>query len=94
MAVTITNNNMTPSLDRIVRELKKLPREAYGVFVEATPKKSGNARRKTQLKGSTIHANYAYASRLDDGISRQAPDGMTKPTERFIQERTDRIMRK
>jgi hypothetical protein len=39
----------------------------------------GNARRKTTLKNDTIHANYAYATRLDNGWSKQSPNGMSKP---------------
>jgi hypothetical protein len=67
-------------------ELEKVPdhiiRQAHKVFVKETPIKSGNARRRTKLKSQKqqIHANYPYAQRLDTGWSRQAPDGMSKPT--------------
>ena len=40
----------------------------------------GNAKKKTSLKGNTIHANYAYATRLDNGWSKQfGGQGMSKP---------------
>lgn len=65
---------------------KKLAKEAYRVFSNATPVRTGNARSKTKLSNEDIVANYPYASRLDEGYSKQAPRGMTTPTEEFIQE--------
>lgn len=73
---------------------KTLPKEAYDYFVDSTPIRSGNARRSTRLRGSTIDANYAYAERLDNGYSRQAPKGMTGPTEKFLQKRIDNLIGK
>jgi hypothetical protein len=47
------------------------------------------------LQGSKIKANYNYAVPLDEGWSRQAPRGMSKPTEEFIKRRISRqILRK
>jgi hypothetical protein len=63
-----------------------LAREAFDYFRGITPIRKGNARRSTHLQGDEIQADYAYAQRLDDGYSPQAPRGMTKPTEKFIQE--------
>jgi len=67
---------------------------AYKEFVNQTPigkpstwksKKPknyapGNARRSTVRKGNEIQANYPYAQRLEEGWSKQAPNGMTEPT--------------
>ncbi len=39
----------------------------------------GNAKRSTTLKNDTIHANYPYATRLDNGWSTQAKQGMSQP---------------
>ena len=40
----------------------------------------GNAKKRTTIKNDTIHANYAYATRLDNGWSRQfGGQGMSKP---------------
>lgn len=64
----------------------KMAKEAFDYFRSVTPIRTGNARRSTRLQNDEIHANYPYAGRLDSGYSRQAPDGMTKPTEKFIQE--------
>jgi len=66
-----------------------LAREAYDYFRNITPiaeVNGGNARRNTNLRGNEIQARYPYAQRLDEGWSKQAPQGMTKPTEKFIQE--------
>lgn len=73
-------------------KLNHLPQEAYDHFVSITPIDTGNARRSTRLVGNkTIEANYAYARRLDEGYSKQARGGMTKPTEKFIKDRVKQI---
>ena len=98
----VNTNNITNMLKEIKRELKKVPQEAYDFFVKQTPRKTGNARSKTKLRGSVIQADYQYAEVLDKGRhmtsrgmrgSEQAPEGMTKPTEKFIQDRVDQIFR-
>lgn len=63
---------------------KNLAKKAYDFFKSITPQDTGNARRRTILKGDEIQANYPYAQRLDQGWSKQAPQGMTKPTDEFI----------
>lgn len=93
---------MTSSLKRIQKKLDNLPKEAYKEFVKNTPVKTGNARRKTKLKGNTIEADYQYAQVLDKGRhmtsrgmrgSDQAPKGMSEPTEQFIQKRITEIIK-
>lgn len=86
-------NNINKSLKNIIKQIDKIPQEAYKVFHDNTPKRSGNARRNTKLKKSTIVANYPYAKRLDEGYSKQYPEGMTKPTEEFIKKRLKKILR-
>jgi hypothetical protein len=93
MSVTLNVNTITSSLKRVQKKLNNLPKEAYQEFVDETPIRSGNARRKTRLQGKTINANYPYAKRLDEGYSKQSPDGMTKPTEAFIKKRVKQILR-
>jgi hypothetical protein len=64
---------------------QNLAAKAYIFFKDKTPEDSGNAKRKTVLKGDEIQANYPYAQRLDNGWSKQhGGEGMTKPTEKFI----------
>jgi len=92
--IQVTKNTMTASLQRIQKRLDALPQLAYKEFVKNTPIRSGNARRKTRLQKDTIIAAYPYAQRLDEGYSKQAPEGMTKPTEEFIRQQLKKILRK
>ena len=90
----VTNNTSQTFTD-----MSKLPakavKRAYDYFVAVTPKRSGNARRQTKLDKTTIDANYPYASKLDDGYSPKAPQGMTEPTIKklagFVQEEIKKI---
>lgn len=76
------------------KQLSEVPdrvaKQAFKFFVDQTPIRSGNARRSTRLDDTTIVADYAYAERLDTGWSKQAPDGMSAPTEAEI----ERLMNK
>ena len=75
-------------LDELEKQLsqKQLLDTAYNFFVGITPIDSGNARQSTQTKGQdTIHANYAYATRLNTGWSKQARKGMSEPTIQYLQ---------
>jgi hypothetical protein len=90
----LVSNTMIPSLRRITAALDKLPAEAHQVFKQETPIKTGNARKRTRLQGEVIKADYNYATELDAGKSRQAPEGMSKPTEQYITKRVKAIMRK
>lgn len=86
-------DNITPITKKAKQQLNNLPDEAYKVFVKETPVRSGNARRNTKLNGKKINAEYPYANRLDQGYSKQSPDGMIKPTEEFIRKRFRDIMK-
>jgi len=95
MSVKIKKNTMGPSLGRISARFDKLAPDAYRFWKGITPVKTGNARRRTKLQGRKIKANYNYAVPLDNGHSTQAPQGMSKPTERYIKKRIEReILRK
>jgi hypothetical protein len=71
-----------------------LPAAAFKHFVEETPERSGNAKRKTRLDGNKIVADYPYSQRLDSGYSKQAPKGMVEPTEQWIQQEVDRRLKR
>jgi hypothetical protein len=72
---------------KVKKTKEKVMPKAYDYFKSITPIRSGNARRNTRLDNkNNIEANYDYASRLDEGWSKQAPKGMTKPTEKKIEE--------
>lgn len=94
-------NTTGPWIRSIIQQLNNIPREAYQEFVKITPIDTGNAKRSTSRKGDTIHANYAYAQVLDKGRhmtnsgmrgSKQAPRGMTKPTQEFVARRVKAII--
>jgi hypothetical protein len=93
ITVTRTQDQITPDLNRALKEVEKVPEGAYKIFRSHTPIRSGNARSKTRLEGTEIQANYAYATRLDNGWSNQAPDGMTKPTEAWLKRTLDKIFK-
>lgn len=92
MKFTVTQNTLPGATRKIQRALTKLPSEAYDVFYDETPVRTGNARSKTRLRGDTIDANYPYAQRLDDGYSRQSPRGMVKPTLAYLRRRFRQII--
>jgi len=95
MAVKISKNTMGPSIGKIVARFDKLPKEAYDYWKKITPRDTGNAKRRTRLQGRKIKANYNYAVPLDKGWSKQAPRGMSEPTDKYIRQRIKRsILRK
>ena len=86
---------MSGSIGKITARFKKLPSDAWQYWRSITPIATGNARRRTRLQGTKIKANYNYAVPLDDGWSKQAPQGMSRPTEEYIKRRIKRnILRK
>jgi hypothetical protein len=94
MKITKTGNTLDAKIDAINRELAKVPQQAYKEFVKNTPIRTGNARSQTRLRQNVIHADYAYAQPLDDGYSRQSPDGMTEPTRKYVRALIRNILRK
>lgn len=94
MTVRKERDIMSTSLNRILRDLDRVPQAAFEFWRDNTPKRTGNARRKTRLRNTTIEANYPYARVLDKGHSKQAPDGLVKPTEEFLDQHLKRILRK
>jgi hypothetical protein len=71
-----------------------LPKQAYDYFVDKTPYRTGNAQRHTRLNKNTIVADYPYSQQLDDGYSSKSPQGMTEPTEKWIQQEVDRKLKR
>ena len=94
ISLKIGVDKISTNIKKKIAQLDKVPVQAYTFFKAHTPIRTGNARRRTVLKKDTIVAAYPYAQPLDDGRSRQAPDGMTKPTEAFVQRTTDKIMKR
>lgn len=94
MTVRLVRNKISRSLGQIEERFDTLPKKAFLHWRKVTPKRTGNARRKTSLKKNVIMAKYPYAERLDNGYSRQAPKGMFEPTVKFIKKISKRFMRK
>ena len=78
---------------RLAKLFEDLPEKAHEQFVKNTPVRSGNARRNTRLNDTKISADYPYSQRLEDGYSKQAPQGMIDPTEKWIQHEVDRRLK-
>lgn len=79
-----TTNNIGRHAKREIRKLERVPRQAYNEFVRLTPKRSGNAKRNTNFSNDSIRGDYNYVNRLNDGYSKQRPEGMTDPTIDYI----------
>ena len=75
---------------RMLRELDYIVdrnwRSSGRLFINVTPRRSGNAKSKTRYNSTEIVGDYAYAGRLDDGWSKQAPEGMVDPTLRHFED--------
>ena len=89
----------TKQFEQLIKELEQLApatmKEAGAYFKSITPIDTGNARRKTSTRKQTISADYGYAGKLDEGYSRQAPQGMSDPTidqiEKIINSKVGRL---
>jgi hypothetical protein len=89
-----TSNRINPQIQKLQRELDKIPKKAHAHFKKITPIDTGNARRRTKFENrNTIAGNYDYANRLNTGWSKQARDGMTDPTIEYIRSLVKRITR-
>jgi hypothetical protein len=92
--LVIKSRKIAKKLSSRQGQLDEIPGKAFTFFKKTTPIRSGNARRRTRLQGGKIQADYPYAQRLDKGYSRQAPQGMSGPTIKYIQDLLARIGRK
>lgn len=63
-------------------------------FKRITPIRSGNARRRTRANQREIIADYPYAKRLDNGYSKQAPEGMTVPSYAYFRQQLNAYLRR
>jgi len=87
-------------VDKLFGQIKDLPEtvmeQGGKFFKDTTPVRSGNARSNTKTnakaKNPVINAKYGYAGRLDEGWSKQAPRGMTGPTEDKLDQLVDRYI--
>ena len=84
--------------EKRMKKLSGLPSylmdEALEITKSNTPIASGNARRNTKKQSNKIVSDYAYAGKLDNGYSKQAPKGFTKPTIEQLDDKTENYVRK
>jgi len=78
--ITVNDREFQKMLDNLEELPEQSMKKVYPYYKSETPVRSGNARNQTKLKGQTINSDYAYAGRLDEGWSKQAPMGFTKPS--------------
>ena len=84
---------------KAMKKLTDMPDEvmtdAFPFLKGKTPIKEGNARNKTRYRSRdlSIRSEYGYAGRLDDGWSKQAPQGFTEPTIKEIDKLIDQYIR-
>lgn len=82
--VKVNNSKLHRKMSRMNRALDNAWQDTGEYFRKITPYRGGNARRRTRVNDRKIHANYAYAARLDAGWSRQAPNGMVMPSVKYF----------
>jgi hypothetical protein len=75
----VDTNAFKKILDKIDKGCHRAWNDTGKYYKRITPKDTGNAQRNTQRTQKKIIANYPYAGRLDEGWSKQAPEGMTDP---------------
>jgi hypothetical protein len=83
-SVKVSKRDMIKLQKQINKAIDISTEDTYEFFKQKTPVKGGNARRNTKYKEkgtkTTIIGDYPYSGILDDGYSKQAPRGMTKPS--------------
>lgn len=84
LRIKSTGSGASQRMQKLSKQFEEIPVKAHQYFRDKTPKDTGNARKNTKLEGTTIHADYAYATSLDQGYSRKAPQGMSKQTIAYV----------
>ena len=83
--------NIDKRINQLNKALPKLVEHGYKVFKAETPIDTGNARSKTKRVRNQIRGDYPYVNRLNNGWSRQSPQGMTTPTIESIKKEVKKI---
>lgn len=82
-------SQIAKDITKLKKRVNDFPEQALEKFKELTPIDTGNARKNTDLKNKkTILANYPYAKRLNEGWSKQAPEGMVKPFLKWLRQQS------
>jgi hypothetical protein len=93
VTIKVDNSQLNARLSKQQTQLTNLAKDSIDKFKSLTPIDTGNARSKTYLasNNSKIVANYSYAQALDNGHSKQAPDGMIKPFTTWFKQQLKKI---
>lgn len=94
MGIKFNDRDFRVLLKDMVKTADRDWRQAGTHFRNITPQDTGNAKRRTSTRGHTITGNYAYAGRLDEGWSKQAPAGMSDPTITYYEDILERDLGK
>ena len=90
-----TQSQIAKDITKLKGRVSDFPEQALDKFKELTPIDTGNARKSTTLKNNkTILANYPYAQRLNEGWSKQAPEGMFKPFLKWLRQQSKLIFKR
>ena len=78
--------DLNRELDQTVRQISE---DYFDLVKEKTPVRTGRARRGWRLKKQrelsySVNNRVPYVGRLDEGYSKQAPRGMTRPAAREV----------
>ena len=88
-------SQISQDITRLKKRVSDFPEQSLTKFKELTPVDTGNARRHTDLKNNkTIVADYPYAQRLNQGWSKQAPQGMIKPFLKWLKQQSNLIFKR
>lgn len=88
-------SQIAKDITKLKGRLDDFPDQALEKFQELTPIDTGNARKKTTLKNNKqIVADYPYAQRLNEGWSRQAPQGMVRPFLKWLRQQSNLIFKR
>jgi len=87
--------DLNRELDQTVRQISQ---EYFGLVKDKTPVRTGRAKRGWRLKKQrqfvyNVNNRVPYIGRLDEGSSKQAPRGMTRPAAREVLRTTRRRTR-
>lgn len=98
MSYSVNQKDLKDLQRKINAAIDTSTEDTYEFFKKSTPKDKGYARRNTKYKENSrkaeINADYPYAKRLDDGYSKQAPKGMSKPSLKYLEKTLSKEFRK
>jgi hypothetical protein len=80
MRIKVNSRQFDILVDKIDDMSLSVMKQGHVYLRNKTPIDQGNARNRTKRQGLTIRSKYPYAGRLDEGWSKQAPNGFTEPT--------------